>query len=262
MQDATAGDPMKELKWTHKSLRETVSDFAAARPDWTADIARLLREQRFLRTNRKCSGGNAPPRPQSSIPVSGPTTATVHEKGWPVISVDGKEGVDRQFRESGRCYRRQSRKVLDHDFAGMRLASVSLMVFTMRAGTLAMSGSGHPMRRQPCSCHDPAVVARGGSLSLPERQAVADRSRWRGRQWVSELGVEGGIARLADEFGIIICVSHYPPGASKWNWIEHHMFSYISENWAGEPLVSYETMLVLICRTRTNTGISLSGQRG
>lgn len=59
---------------------------------------------------------------------------------------------------------------------------------------------------------------------------------------------------LADELGMVICVSHYPPGASKWNWIEHRMFSQISENWAGEPLVSYETMLQFIRRTRTNTG--------
>jgi hypothetical protein len=59
---------------------------------------------------------------------------------------------------------------------------------------------------------------------------------------------------LADELGVTICVSHYPPGASKWNWIEHRMFSLISENWEGEPLVSYETMLKFIRRTRSSTG--------
>ena len=62
------------------------------------------------------------------------------------------------------------------------------------------------------------------------------------------------LQRLADEFGLIITVTHYPPGASKWNPIEHRMFSLISANWAGEPLVSYETILKYIRTTRTETG--------
>ena len=61
-------------------------------------------------------------------------------------------------------------------------------------------------------------------------------------------------ARLADEFGLILTVTHYPAGASKWNPIEHRMFSPISENWSGEPLVSYETILKYIRTTRTETG--------
>ena len=60
--------------------------------------------------------------------------------------------------------------------------------------------------------------------------------------------------KLADELGLIICVSHLPPGASKWNLIEHRMFSLISENWAGEPLVSYEVMLQFIRHTKSETG--------
>jgi hypothetical protein len=63
-----------------------------------------------------------------------------------------------------------------------------------------------------------------------------------------------GLQALADEFGLIITVTHYPPGASKWNPIEHRMFSLISANWAGEPLVSYEAMLNFIRRTRSRTG--------
>ena len=59
---------------------------------------------------------------------------------------------------------------------------------------------------------------------------------------------------MADEFGLIITVTHYPPGASKWNPIDHRMFSLISGNWAGEPLVSYETMLGYIRRTRSAKG--------
>ena len=63
-----------------------------------------------------------------------------------------------------------------------------------------------------------------------------------------------GLQRLADEFDLVITVTHYPPGASKWNPIDHRMFSLISGNWAGEPLVSYETVHQHIRRTRSATG--------
>jgi hypothetical protein len=62
------------------------------------------------------------------------------------------------------------------------------------------------------------------------------------------------LQKLADEFDLVITVTHYPPGASKWNPIDHRMFSLISGNWAGEPLVSYEKMLKHIRRTRSTTG--------
>ena len=68
------------------------------------------------------------------------------------------------------------------------------------------------------------------------------------------LAWKAGLQGFADEFGLIITVTHYPPGASKWNPIEHQMFSLISENWAGEPLVNYETILKYIRRTRSATG--------
>ena len=70
------------------------------------------------------------------------------------------------------------------------------------------------------------------------------------RKWTWKVGLQ----RLADEFQLLITVTHYPPGASKWNWIEHRMFSLISENWAGEPLVSYEVMLKYVRTTRSATG--------
>ena len=70
------------------------------------------------------------------------------------------------------------------------------------------------------------------------------------RKWAWKVALQ----RLADEFGLIIMVTHYPPGASKWNPIDHRMFSLISANWAGEPLVSYETVLKYIRTTRSEAG--------
>jgi DDE family transposase len=70
------------------------------------------------------------------------------------------------------------------------------------------------------------------------------------RKWEWKVALQG----LADEFGLIITVTHYPPGASKWNPIDHRMFSLISGNWSGEPLVSYETVLGYIRGTRSSKG--------
>jgi hypothetical protein len=177
-------------------------------------------------------------------------------KDWPVISVDGKKKeLVGNFKNPGQCYRRQSRQVLDHDFR--RYAK----------------GVGIPY-----GIYDEARNAgyiRIGTSHETAAFAVATIRRWwqeegryrypNARRWLIEADGGGGngcrnwawkveLQGLADELGIIICVSHYPPGASKWNWIEHHMFCHISENWAGEPLVSYEVMLNFIRRTRTNTG--------
>jgi hypothetical protein len=71
------------------------------------------------------------------------------------------------------------------------------------------------------------------------------------RKWGWKVALQG----LADEFGLVITVTHFPPGASKWNPIEHRLFGRISANWAGEPLVSYETILKYIRTTRTATGL-------
>ena len=71
---------------------------------------------------------------------------------------------------------------------------------------------------------------------------------------MSQVGVESGLQGLADEFGLIITVTHYPTGASKWNPIDHRMFSLISGNWSGEPLISYETILGYIRGTRSSKG--------
>jgi DDE family transposase len=61
---------------------------------------------------------------------------------------------------------------------------------------------------------------------------------------------------LADEIDLTITVTHYPTSASKWNWVEHHLFNHLSQNWAGQPLVSYETILKFIRTTRTTTGLT------
>jgi hypothetical protein len=258
MQDATAGDPMKELKWTHKSLRKLCQALRRQGFHIGRDtLARLLREQRFLlRTNRKCQAGTHHPDRDRQFRYLAQQRRRFLRKGWPVISVDGKKKeLIGNFKNPGRCYRRQSRKVLDHDFRRYAVGvGIPYGVYDegRNAGYVRIGTS-----------HETAAFA-----AATIRRWWLDDGRYRypnAKRWLIEADGGGGngarngawkveLQGLADEFGVIICVSHYPPGASKWNWIEPRMFSHISENWAGEPLVSYETMLNFIRRTKTNTG--------
>ena len=119
MQDATAGDPMTELKWTHKSLRKLCRALRRQGFHLGRDtLARLLREQRFLlRTNRKCQAGTHHPDRDRQFRYLAQQRRRFLKNGWPVISVDAKKKeLVGNFKNPGRCYRRHSRKVLDHDF--------------------------------------------------------------------------------------------------------------------------------------------------
>jgi hypothetical protein len=258
MQDATAGDPMKELKWTHKSLRKLCrtlrrQGFRIGRQT----IARLLREQHFLlRTNRKCQAGMHHPDRNRQYRYMAQQRRRFLKKNWPVLSVDAKKKeLVGNFKNPGRCYRRHSRQVLDHDFPRYAIGvGIPYGIYDegRNAGYVRIGTS-----------HETAAFA-----VATLRQWWVEEGRWhypKAKRMLIEADGGGGngsrngawkveLQGLADETGLVICVSHYPPGASKWNWIEHRMFSQISENWAGEPLVSYETMLNFIRRTRTNTG--------
>ncbi len=100
-------------------------------------------------------------------------------------------------------------------------------------------------------------MAVDGAERLPAGQDLADHGGWRGsngsrvRLWKLEL------QRFADETGLEIAVSHFPPGTSKWNKIEHRLFSFISQNWRGKPLVSHEVIVNLIAATTTTTGLTV-----
>jgi len=177
-------------------------------------------------------------------------------QGWPVISVDTKKKeLVGDFKNPGRCWRREDREVLDHDFPSWAIG---------RAIPYGIYDLGH----------DDGMVIVGTSHETPSFAVAAIRRWWReigrwryfGKRRLLIEADGGGanaatkwewkvaLQRLADEFDLIITVTHYPPGASKWNPIDHRMFSLISANWAGEPLVSYETILGHIRRTRSSKG--------
>lgn len=220
-------------------------------------VARLLRLRRYaLRTNRKRLARAHEPERDRQFRLLQRRRQRFLRHGWPVLSVDTKkkELVGR-FKNPGRCWRQEARDVLGHDFPSAAVG---------RAIPFGIYDAG---RNQ-------GYVVVGTSHETPEFATAALRSRWlevgrgqypRAKQWLLEADCGGangnrswawkaGLQRLADEFGIAIAVSHYPAGASKWNWIEHRMFNRISANWAGEPLISYEKILKFIRTTTSDSG--------
>jgi len=256
--DGTAGDPSSGMKWTHRSLRTLRKGllrrgFKASPPT----IARLLRDQHYsLRTCRKNKAGTRHKDRDRQFRYLTRLRRLYRTLGWPVISVDTKkkEWVG-DFKNPGRCWRREDREVLDHDFPSWAIG---------RAILYGIYDLGH----------DDGMVVVGTSHETPSFAVAAIRRWWMevghwryfgwrrllieadagganaATKWEWKVALQG----LADEFGLIITVTHYPPGASKWNPIDHRMFSLISANWAGEPLVSYETILGYVRRTRSSGG--------
>lgn len=258
LRDSTAGDPMSGLRWTHKSIRKLC---AALRrrggPSGHSTVARLLRDQRFsLRTNRKRLARTSDPDRDRQFRYLQRVRRWYLTHGLPVISVDTKkkEWLG-NFKNPGRCWRRDSRAVLDHDFPRWAIGrgipygiydvgrNAGYVVIGMSAETAAFAVAA--IRRWWLAVGR-RYYARAKRLLIQADGGGANDCR--------KLAWKVALQGLADELGLIMTVMHYPPGASQWNLIEHRMFSLISENWAGEPLESYEAMLQFIRRTRSATG--------
>ena len=240
--DATAGDPVSGMKWTHRSLHTLqralrYRGFKAS----LSTIARLLRDRDFsLRTCRKNTAGTRHKDRDRQFRYLVRLRKLYRTQGWPVISVDTKKKeLVGDFKNPGQSWRREDREVLDHDFPSWAV------------------GRAIPHGVYDLAFDDGLFVV-GTSHETPSFAVAAIRhwwlevSRWRyfgKRRLLIEADAGGANAatkwewkvalqRLADEFDLIITVTHYPPGASQWNPIDHRMFSLISATWAGEPLVS------------------------
>jgi hypothetical protein len=259
LQDETAGDPISGLRWTHRSLRKIQRALRRRGIQLTPPtVARLLRRLGFsLRTCRKRLAGTHDPDRDRQFRYLTRMRRLYITLGLPVSSVDTKKKeLVGNFKNPGRSWRRRSRDVLDHDFpswASGRAVPVGVYDLARKDGYVLVGTS-----------HDtPAFTAAAirrwwlavGRRRYPQARRLLIEADGGGatdhRKWAWKVALQ----RLADAFGLIITVTHYPPGASKWNPIEHRLFSLISANWAGEPLASYETILKHIRTTRTEAGL-------
>lgn len=258
MRDAVAGDPITGLKWTHKSTRRLSKALRRLGFAVSANtVARLLRQQGFrLRRCRKqlAETGHRDRDQQYRYLVR--LRRLYLSRGWPVISVDSKKKeLVGPFKNPGQCWRQRPLPVFAHDFPSW-------------AQGQAIPYGIYDLRR------DDGYVVVGVSHDTPKFAVAAIRRWWRvvGRRRypratrlliVADAGGSNDYRKwewkvelqsLADETGLVIVVTHYPPGTSKWNPIDHRMFSLISANWAGEPLTSYEVVLKYLRSTRSAKG--------
>jgi hypothetical protein len=258
LEDNTAGDPSTGLLWTHRSLRKLAQALRRQSMKLSPKtIARLLDQNGFsLHTNRKRLAEVNDPHRDRQFRYLSRLRQLYLRRGWPVISVDTKKKeLIGPFKNPGRTWRRTPQTVLAHDFpsaAAGRAYPYGIYDVASNDG-LVVVGTSHATATFAC-----ASIRRWwllvGRLRYPQAKRLLIEADCGGANDPRTGAWKVGLQHLADEFALTITVTHYPPGASKWNPIDHRMFSLISANWAGEPLVSYEKLLGHIRRTRSATG--------
>ena len=263
---ATRGDPMSPLRWTCKSTRKLAKALAAQGHNVShTRVAQLLADMDYsLQSTRKCLEEVSHPDRNAQFRYINRCVKVFQRAGQPVISVDAKKkeqvGV---FTNKGREYqpKGQPEQVQLHDFPDPQL------------GKVCPYGVYDPARNQGWVSvgvdHDTAEFAvesirrwweHMGKVCYPQAKALlitADgggSNASRNRLWKIEL------QKFADETGLAIYVRYFPPGTSKWNRIEHRMFSHITENWRGRPLISREVSVNLIGHTTTDTGLTIQAE--
>ena len=260
VEDATAGDPIHGLRWTHKSTRKLAQAMRRQGFPISANtVARLLKAQKFsLRTNRKRLARTHEPERDRQFRYIAFLRRRHEKQGNPAISIDAKkkELVGR-FKNPGRTWRRAAQDVWDHDFPSLaegRAIPFGIYDRQWNSGFVVVG-----------TTHETADFAgdalstwwsREGRWRYPEAKhwfVVADCG---GANSVRTWGWKCALQQVADRWRLAITVAHYPPGASKWNPIEHRLFSQISANWQGEPLRDYETVLRFIDNTKDEGGLT------
>jgi transposase len=258
------GDPESALRWTVKSTRRLSRELGALGYSVSSRVVRvLLHEMRYsLQGNRKTVEGNQHPDRNAQFEHINARVTEELAAGQPVISVDTKKKeLVGAYANRGKQWlpRGAAQRVNGHDFPDPSVPRA----FPYGVYDLARNSGFVNVGTD----HDTATFAvasiRGwwhaeGRSAYPAANRLlitADAGGSNGarlRLWKWEL------QRLADELGFPISVCHFPPGTSKWNKVEHRLFSFISSNWRGEPLADYETVVNLIAHTTTVPGLKVS----
>ena len=209
-----------------------------------------------LRTNRKRLAKTHDPDRDQQFRLFARRRNRFQREGWPIVSIDcKKKELLGNFKNSGKTWRQDSLDVFDHDFpswANGRAIPFGVYDIARNKGSVVVGICGETAALVVNAIRTWWMTVGRHEYSGATRLAIeCDCGGGNGpRIWAWKVELQ----RLADEFGLTITLGHFPPGASKWNLIEHRMFSLISANWAGEPLRSYEVVLKYIRATRSTTG--------
>ncbi|MGW9033150.1 ISAzo13 family transposase [Streptomyces sp. NPDC055722] len=260
------GDPMSPLRWTVKSTRQLAAELTRQGHRVGADtVGDLLREEGFsLQANAKTLEGKQHPDRDAQFRYLNEQARDHRDSGQPVISVDTKKKeLVGQFKNGGRQWRPKGEpaKVDVHDFPDKELGkAIPYGIYDI--------GANCGWVNVGCD-HDTAAFAVAsirrwwtsvGQAEYPQARRLlitADSggsNGYRTKAWKTEL------AALAAETGLEITVCHLPPGTSKWNKVEHRLFSHITLNWRGRPLTSHEVIVQSIAATTTRTGLTVNAE--
>ena len=262
----TRGDPMSPLRWTCKSRAKLAK--ALTDDGWrvsSTTVGRLLHELGYsLQSVRKSREGTAHPDRNEQFELINATAESFLDQRQPVVSVDTKKKeLVGDFKNGGREWRPRAtpEKVMVHDFPDDSVGkAIPYGVYDMALNEAWVSvGRDHDtpefavasirqwwkmmgQRRYPDARRLFITADAGGS------------NGYRSRAWKVQL------QQFADDTGLSIRVSHFPPGTSKWNKIEHRLFCHITQNWRGKPLRTFETIVDLIGNTRTEAGLRVKAR--
>jgi Rhodopirellula transposase DDE domain len=260
------GDPMSPLRWTTKSLRALAAELTRQGHRAGADtVADLLHEEGFsLQGNAKALEGKQSPDRDAQFRYLNEQVRDRRDAGEPVISVDTrKKELIGNYRNGGREWRPAGDpvRVRDHDFPDPepgKAIPYGICDLAADAGWVNV-GTGHDTAQFAVESirrwwNDAGLAAypRARRLLITADSGGPDSNRT--RAWKTEL------AALARETGLEITACHFPPGTSKWNKIEHRLFSHITMNWRGRPLTSHEVLVQAIASTTTRTGLRVRAE--
>jgi hypothetical protein len=266
VEPAERGDPMSPLRWTTRSTRNLAAELTRQGRRVGADtVGDLLRAEGFsLQGNAKTLEGTRHPDRDAQFRYISEQARAHQGSGDPVISVDTKKKeLVGEFKNAGRQWRPkgQPAAVRTHDFPGDSAGkaipygvydvtadagwvnvgtdhdTAAFAVESIRRWWKAAGSSGYPAARRLLITADA-----GGS------------NGYRTRAW------KAGLAALAAETGLEITCCHFPPGTSKWNKVEHRLFSHITMNWRGRPLTSHDVIVNSIAATTTRTGLTVDAR--
>jgi hypothetical protein len=262
----TRGDPMSPLLWTCLSTTNLADALTGqGHPVSPRTVGRLLNEDGYsLQSNRKTKEGKSHPDRNAQFEYINAKVKKFQGNGQPVISVDTKKKeLIGEFRNGGKEWhpKGEPEKVLVHDFIDKKLGKVipyGVFDLSENKGWVSVGID-----------HDTAHFA-GEAIRRWWRKMGVKRYRAAKALLITADG--GGsngsrcrlwkvaLQELANQLGLPVHVCHFPPGTSKWNKIEHRMFSYITQNWRGRPLVSHEVIVELIANTTTSDGLMIRAE--
>lgn len=263
---ATRGDPESPLRWLSKSLRTLSAELARSKhPASIGTLSRLLRERGYsLQANSKTKEGDSHPDRDAQFTFINEKTKDFLSRGLPVVSVDAKKkervaplaNPGREWEPKGKPI-----EVSSHDFFEADGPTATPYGVYDLGKNVGFVNVGTDRNTPSFAAHSlEKWWLQMGSQLYPDAKELFITADSGGSNSAKSRIWKLGLQTLADRTGLTIHMSHFPPGTSKWNKIEHRLFSFITLNWRGRPLATYETIVSLIAATTTARGLKVHAE--